>query len=820
MQNHHFMATPILILIIPLFLLFPSLSFSTPYIYSMSEGSSLSVEKPDNVLISQNGVFSAGFYSVGVNAYCFAIWYSEPLYDGSHTTVWMANRDQPINGRLSKLSLLKNGNLILTDAGQFNVWATETKSISSVQLQLNDTGNLVLLTLEGLILWQSFQSPTDTLLPYQPLTRNTKLVSSRSQTNYSSGFYKLFFGDENILRLVYDGPDLFSVYWPDPWLKGWEAGRSNYNSSRIAVLNSLGHFKSSDDFQFTAADFGIGIQRRLTMDHDGNIRLYSLDEKSKIWNVTWQAKSQPCRIHGICGPNSLCTYVPHEKSGRRCSCIPGYKIKNETDQSLGCEPNFSLFCNDTEVGFLHLPHVAFYSYDGIRFSSNYTFKMCENECLRSCDCYGFQYRFNWDNGFYDCYPKKLLFNGYRAPNFPDPTYIKLPKASIPFYLKHVQGFNSNYSHPHSLQLDRSYEKPKENGTLQFMVWFASAIGGVEIICICLVMYLLYRNRQNSSATTQSYLQVVTGFRKFTYDELKKATRNFGEEIGRGSSGVVYKGVLSDRRVAAIKQLNEAKQGEDEFLAEVSTIGRVNHMNLIEVWGYCVDGKHRLLVYEYMERGSLAENLTSNTLDWEKRFHIVVGSAKGLAYLHDECLEWVLHCDVKPQNILLDSNYEPKVADFGLSKLLNRGDGHHSGFSRVRGTRGYMAPEWIFNFRITSKVDVYSYGVVVLEMVTGKSPMVVPHTSDNSGEMEQRGLVTWVREKMNENVSKELWLEEIIDPMMKDRYDANKMEILVEVALQCVDENTDARPTMSQVVERLLRHEACNYQKNKRPHQNK
>ncbi|KAL7162119.1 hypothetical protein ACSBR2_042570 [Camellia fascicularis] len=113
-----------------------------------------------------------------------------------------------------------------------------------------------------------------------------------------------------------------------------------------------------------------------------------------------------------------------------------------------------------------------------------------------------------------------------------------------------------------------------------MVWFASAIGGVEFICICLVLYLLYRNHQNSSATTQRYFQVVTGFRKFTYNELKKATRNFREEIGRGSGGVVYKGVLSNHRVAAIKWLNEAKQGEDEFLAEVSTIGRVNHMNLI------------------------------------------------------------------------------------------------------------------------------------------------------------------------------------------------------------------------------------------------
>ncbi|KAL7262240.1 hypothetical protein ACSBR1_000587 [Camellia fascicularis] len=502
------MATPVLILcIIHMILLFPLLLFSTPY--SLTEGSSLSVEKPDDVLISPTGVFSAGFHSVGDNAYCFAIWHSEPSYDGSHTVVWMANREQPINGKLSQLFLQKNGNLVLTDAGQFNVWATGTKSISSTQLLLN-----------------------------------TKLVSSRSQKNYSSGFYKLLFNNDNILHLDFDGPEVTSVYWLDPSKNSWDALRSSFTNNRTATFNSSGHFKSNDDFQFRAADFGTGIQRRLTMDHDGNIRLYSLEERSKTWTALRQALLEPCRIHGICGPNSLCTYVPHEKSGRSCSCLPGYKIKNDSDWSLGCEPDLDPPCNDgDQVGFLQLPHIEFYGYD-IKFHSNYTLKIYKNTCLK----------------------------------------------------------------------------------------------------------------QYSNALTESYFQVATRFRKFTYIELKKATCNFAEEIGQGGGGVVHMGVLSDHRIAAIKLLNEANKGEEEFLAE-------------------------------------------------------------------------------PQNILLDSNYLPKVADFGLSKLCKRGGGHSSNFSRVRGTRGYMAPEWISNLQITSKVDVYSYGVVVLAMVTGKSPMTSPLTSGNSREME-------------------------------------------------------------------------------------
>ncbi|XP_042939632.1 putative receptor protein kinase ZmPK1 [Carya illinoinensis] len=254
---------------------------------------------------------------------------------------------------------------------------------------------------------------------------------------------------------------------------------------------------------------------------------------------------------------------------------------------------------------------------------------------------------------------------------------------------------------------------------------------------------------------------------------------------RGRDG----GILPDKRVAAIKRLDEANQGEAEFLAEVNTIGRLIHMNLIDIWGYCAEGKHRLLVYEYMEHGSLAEKLTSNEFDWKKRFDIAVGTAKGLAYLHEECLEWVLHCDVKPHNIFLDSNYQPKVADFGLSKLLNTGGHDHSSFSKMRGTRGYMAPEWVYNLPITSKVDVYSYGIVVLEMVTGKSPTGTQHSSSGGGAKEQTRLDTEVREKI-----------------MHADGEASR------VALQCVAEDKDDRPTMTQVVEMLRCNEINGYTK--------
>ncbi|KDP26473.1 hypothetical protein JCGZ_17631 [Jatropha curcas] len=792
--------------------LFPSSSVSDS---SLKEGSSLSV---NDILVSPGGVFSAGFFRIGINAYCFSIWFSKPSCTTADdcTIVWMANRNFPVNGKSSKLWLQKTGNLVLTDGGDTDksiAGSTDTNSLALSEVILHDTGNLVLQTLEGIVLWQSFNSPTDTLLPLQQFTKTMKLVSSRSRTNFSSGFYNLFFNNDNLLRLLYDGPEFTSIYWPAPWLVNWATDRFPYNSSRLAFLDVLGKFTSSDNFSFIAADYGVKhYQRRLTIDFDGNLRMYSREENSSTWNVSWQALSSPCQIDGICGPNSNCIYDPF--SGRKCSCLPGYKVRNPADWSYGCEPIFnSLSCGNNvtdQVRFIKLSHVNFYGYDYAVYPG-YTFEMCQKLCLSLCNCKGFLFRYIGDYSLWNlfsvmtnikptaiptlCYPKFLLLNGYRSPGYDDDFYLKVPKTS-PFSDKeHVSGLiGLNCSDEEIVRpLDRKYPLTNQNEKLQLLLWFATILGVVEIIGILLVWCFLnssFRHQHSNNESAAQGYQTITGFKRFTYSELKKATANFKMEIGRGAGGIVYKGTLSDNQVAAIKIINFADdRGEAEFLAEVSAIGKLNHKNLIEMWGYCAEKKHRLLVYKYMKHGSLSENLSSTTLDWQKRFQIAIGTARALAYLHEECLEWVLHCDVKPENILLDSKYQPKVSDFGLSKLLNREDKNPS-FSRMRGTRGYMAPEWVLKLPITSKVDVYSYGIVVLEMVTGKSPTME----------EKTGLATWVREKKNGGES---WIEEILDAKLVGEYDRDEVEIVVTLALQCVEEDKDSRPAMSKVVETLL-----------------
>ncbi|GMP45398.1 hypothetical protein CsSME_00013938 [Camellia sinensis var. sinensis] len=256
-------------------LVIPSSSTTRSTLHSRS---SLFVEKPNDILISPNSVFTARFHPVGDNAFILAIWFAK---SSSPTVVWTANRGQPANRKALKLSLFKYGNLILIDASQNTIWSTTTTtSTTMVQLALLNSGNLVLNSSKSSILRQSFDSPTNTLLPLQMFTRYITVVSSRNQTNHSSGFCKLFFDNNNLPSLLYNVQEVSSIYWTDPWLMPWDSGRTTFNNRKIAILDTSGYFVSSDFLKFKSVDLGLGIQRRLTLDFDGNLRLCSLDEKT------------------------------------------------------------------------------------------------------------------------------------------------------------------------------------------------------------------------------------------------------------------------------------------------------------------------------------------------------------------------------------------------------------------------------------------------------------------------------------------------------------------------------------------------------------
>ncbi|KAJ3668917.1 hypothetical protein LUZ60_010867 [Juncus effusus] len=755
---------------------------------SFIKGSSFSVEDNPIVLTSTNRAFTCGFINVGSNAYTLSIWFTNTI---NKTIAWSANRDYPVNGKGSKLTFPKEGNLILTDLDGTVVWTTNG---NGNQVHLSDSGNLVLTNFTNKILWQSFDFPIDTLLPGQPIKRNTKLVSSKTDGPVYSGFYSLFFDNNNVLEMLYDGPEISSIYWPDPDIDKWNNGRTDYNSSRFALLDDFGQFNASDKFSFEASDKGEMNMRRLTLDYDGNLRLYSLNELG-TWNVTWEAFSSVCLVHGLCGKNGICF---HTETKQRCSCPPNYEMTDPSNWSKGCKSKFNITnVNPKSVTFLELPNTDYWGYD-INVVYSVSLHHCKMLCKNDSSCLAIHYRSG------ACFPKSLLYNGKSYPSVPGSMYFKFPrnvgisKASEPQIIDFVCNMKNTTDQSRTYRI-RSGDSVKWISFYGFIMVF----GIIEILFIGLGWCFIYRTGEDATLAERGYRLMDCQFRKFTYKELREATKNFSELIGTGGSGGVYKGVLDYERVVAVKKLKDVNQREEEFWSEVSIIGTINHMNLVRIIGFCSEGPYRLLVSEFIENGSLDKNLFNEDdqgrlLGWKERFSIALGSAKGLAYLHEECLEWVIHCDVKPGNILLGSDFEPKIADFGLSKLSKRGVS--SNISHVRGTRGYMAPEWASNLPITAKVDVYSFGIVLLELVKGKRVSDWTMEDENEFYEEMRKLVHTlnVRHEIDE-----LWVSKYVDPRLCGEFDKRQAKAMVEIALSCLEEDRSKRPNMDLVVQKLV-----------------
>ncbi|KAL0407100.1 UNVERIFIED_CONTAM: putative LRR receptor-like serine/threonine-protein kinase [Sesamum latifolium] len=310
-------------------------------------------------------------------------------------------------------------------------------------------------------------------------------------------------------------------------------------------------------------------------------------------------------------------------------------------------------------------------------------------------------------------------------------------------------------------------------------------------------YYVFRKRKMQK---QFEDEVFSGFDvkpcTFSYAELKTATRDFNvaNKLGEGGFGPVYKGTVEDGRVVAVKQLSVAsRQGKNEFLAEIATISAVQHRNLVKLYGCCVEGDKRLLVYEYLENKSLDQLLfgaegKSLYLDWATRYDVCLGVARGLAYLHEESRVRIVHRDVKASNILLDSDLTPKISDFGLAKLYEDSKTHIS--TRIAGTVGYVAPEYAILGRLTEKADTFSFGVVALEIISGRP------NSDLALEDDKMYLLKWVWILHEDNRDIEL-----VDPTLH-QYDANAVQQVIDVALLCTQASPALRPSMSRVVAML------------------
>eukprot|EP01018_Ginkgo_biloba_P012982 Gb_37078 [translate_table: standard] len=717
----------------------------------------LSPENDDVYLVSPNGTFFAGFYSVGYNAYVFGIWYAQLPHK---TIVWMANRDNPVNGWESTLKLNKNGNLVLTDANRTVVWQTKTtKSDHVAELVLLETGNFVLRNKTENIVWASFDQPTDTLLPQQSL-QDHELWSSITNSSYATGYYRLFFDSDNILSLSFNGFST-STYWPDPDLVAYTSGRSHYNSQKFAFLIARGGFKSSDGYSFNTTDFGETPLRRLTLDTDGNLRAYSWDNTSLAWVVVWEAFTQLCKIHGLCGPNAICIYTPQP----RCACPPSFRMANRSNWFQGCEPLFPLHNCSQQFSLIPLQHTDYYGNDLDTYRAYATFEQCQAICMNDCRCKGFAYRLD---GMGKCFPKANLYNGFQSPAVANTLYIKV-SAAFPYNSSHetlLTPLNLTCP-PAKANPDKPLKpaKPDRDGPWKIAEGVLIPIAILEIASLSLGWWYLSKRYGNSVYLKKyGFPSLSGGPERFSFAKLQAATNNFTEIVGKGGFGTVYKGTLADGRAVAVKKLEGVSQGEAQFRAEVTIVGKIHHINLVRMSGFCAEGDNRMNVYEHIANGSLDKYLFSDhlkVLNWRERYGIAVGTAKGIAYLHEECLDWILHCDIKPQNILLDDHFLPKVSDFGLAKLVDRE--RTLCFSTIRGTRGYLAPEWVGNLPITAKADVYSFGIVLLEIVSGQNSTTFTYMA--TGGRQGHYFPQWAAEQMAAGK-----MREMVDPKLGNSMD--------------------------------------------------
>lgn len=704
--------------------------------------------------------------------------YLTVIHISSHQIVWTANRDTPASPS-DKLNFLPSGNVVLMHGNGSNVfWSTKTRGATKMQIQ--DTGNLVLLDALNNTIWQSFDYPTDTLLTGQVLRMQAgmKLVSGKSEIDASSGPYSLSLESGDLHLVFSSNSNMALPYWSmsmDARLVNSATGAPSYavlNNTGLSLLTNNSRIISLLSWSSNAT------LCRATLETDGNLHIYVFS--SNVWTLQFVALKSNCELPMYCGPLGLC-------NNEHCSSCPGtLQPVNKNMITQGCQGTPKFPCSkgsSMPSSTTHFEKVA----DGLEYFANqYVFPVwttglhaCQALCANDCNCSSLF--FHNETGFCYLYPE--LGTVQSTNNSNHALYVRtLAPAEAP-------GVDAEDQSQHTQELPL-FAVLAIAGSSLFIIF--------AMIAIFIYWHLKVRRHVNYSggdgADEDDFLDSIPGPRRFSFKELQVATNDFATKLGTGGFGSVYEGVLPDQTKVAVKKLESVGQGKKEFQAEVGIIGSIHHFHLVQLRGFCAEGAHKLLVYEYMSNGSLhkclfAEEENNQVLDWNTRYKIALGTARGLAYLHSDCIKTILHCDIKPENILLDENFNAKVSDFGLAKLLNKEQSQV--FTTMRGTRGYLAPEWLLNVAISDKSDVYSFGMVLLEIISGRKNYEPSEIS------EKCYLPAFAFAQAEQG-----HLEQLVDGRLRGSVSDDKIIEVVRIALWCIQEDTLSRPSMARVVQML------------------
>ncbi|KAJ9559382.1 hypothetical protein OSB04_013996 [Centaurea solstitialis] len=772
------------LILFPLFL--PFLVVSQQTNGSVPVGSSLTAtDNTTEPWLSPSGDFAFGFQPVrDTDNFLLSIWYDKIP---EKTIVWYPEGG-PTVPRGSKVELTGERGLVLKDPRGVEVWTSGSGSDVAYGV-MNDTGNFVIVRSNSNKIWESFSFPADTMLPSQVMERGGVIYSKRSGMNFSSGRFQLRLLQDG--NLVLNARDIASNFAYAAYYETKTGDLANQsNSGDRVIFDATGYLyllrRSGKRFDLTPSqELPLGdYYHRVTLDFDGVFTQYYHPKaftNDSRWEIVWSYPENIClSFHGAegsgaCGFNSVCSLDQDNRP--KCECPRGFSLLDPGDPYGDCKPYYFPNCDERELKldafeFVELTDIDWPTSDYVIMNPT-SEQDCKNACLSDCFCAVAIYRGN------KCWKKKLpLSNGKVDDSLNVKAFVKLRKGNLPPSTPPRFSGKSN---------DR-----------QTLIIVGSALFGTSVLVnviliavICIGFFLLYHKKARNIDRNSNTIE--TTLTRFTYRQLVNATNGFHDELGKGAFGVVYKGVIGTKTVAVKKLYRTVEDGEKEFRTEVNAIARTHHKNLVQLLGYCDDGKERLLVYEYMSNGTLAGFLFGNMQpSWTHRCRIASGIAKGLAYLHEECSTQIIHCDIKPQNILLDEYYNARISDFGLAKLLSMNQSRTN--TGIRGTKGYVAPEWFRNAPVTVKVDVYSFGVLLLEIVSCRKSV---KEYESGGEYGLVILTDWAWDCYQERR-----LDLVVEDDSEALDDVKKVTTLVKVGLWCVQENPGLRPTMREVVQML------------------
>jgi hypothetical protein len=490
-------------------------------------------------------------------------------------------------------------------------------------------------------------------------------------------------------------------------------------------------------------------------------------------SLVWSAFRDQCQVKGFCGFNSYCIGTG---SRAECHCYPGFGFINPRNQLSGCYNNFS---RDPMIPYdiTPLPNISWGDFPYSKVTTKR--ENCDKSCLGDFNCATALYI----NG---------TCNKYKLPL----RYGRRQNLSAIAFIKVIRGNGEILVPEHHPPFPPQNPEILMDSKKRIILILSLTLGSIAFLCsiIAISCFFIYSHQvhkykkllpENENVEFAENLSL----RSFSYDELENATNGFNEALGQGSFGSFYKGYVSEaNKTIVVKRLEKfVEEGEREFRAEMTAIGQTHHRNLVQLLGFCIEGSRKLLVYEYMSNGSLADFLfkAKERPLWKERVRISLEVARGVFYLHQECQVHIIHCNLKPQNILMDGTWTAKISDFGLARLSTPNQTRNITMG-IEGTSGYSAPEWQKNALISVKSDIYSYGVMLLEIVCCRSNIEV-----NVLAADEILLSSWV---YNCLVSGEL------DKLVEDEnVDMKTLERMVKVGLWCIQEDPALRPPMKIVI---------------------